>query len=128
MKKLFTFFLVLISVLCLIGCDQTSKDLQKAFPEYYNLDVFKGIEVYVWQTENGEYRCGAMSGTNRSKTIEEITALTRNSASIEEMKQILSSYHVDEEYFIIIPITITSSDYEIVSSDFEKINEVFWGR
>ena len=102
-KKILTvsIMLVLIFGLVLIG---PSVYLRLKFPEYYNLDTFKGIEVYVWQNEAGEYRCSAMSGTNRGKTIEELTALAENSASIEEMKWILSSYKNKKDRIIIFQV------------------------
>ena len=81
-----------------------SGPLRIKYPEYYNLDTFKGIEVYVWQNENGEYRCGAMSGTNRGKTIEELIALADNSSTIKEMKSILASYKIEKESINIIHV------------------------
>ena len=126
MKKLIVLVLILICIFSLVGCDSTRMDLQSRFPEYYNLETFKGIEVYVWQEENGEYQCGALSGTNRNKTIDEISNLTKNSATIKEMRVILSSYDIEQDGIIIIPIKINTEDFEIVNGDFERINEMFW--
>lgn len=127
MKKLIAIVLAFACVSCIVGCNSTTKDLQKKFPEYYNLDTFKGVEVYVWQTDEGEYRCGALYGTNRGKTFEEISNLAKNSATIEEMRIILASYDIPTEDIIIIPIIITASNFEIVSADFSKIKDIFWG-
>jgi len=129
MKKTTALVLALICILGLAGCNKigTETDLRESFPEYYNLDTFKGIEVYVWQTEGGEYRCGALSGTNRNKTFEEISELVRNGATIEKMRSILSSYDIEKEGIFIVPITVTSSDYEIINTDFDKIEDIFWG-
>ena len=60
----------------------------------------KGLEVYLWQETDGNYLCGVLSGTNRGKTFEEINNLTRNGATVEQMKDILSSYHIDREIII----------------------------
>ena len=102
--------------------------LRIKYPEYYNLDTFKGIEVYVWQNEDGEYRCGAMSGTNRGKTIEEYTALAENSASIKEMKSILASYKIEKDCIIIIQIDNPLSGAEIETKEInpEDIYDLFW--
>ena len=127
MKKLITLVLAIACVFCIVGCNNTTKDLQKKFPEYYNLDTFKGVEVYVWQTEEGEYRCGALYGTNRGKTFEEISNLAKNSATIEEMRIILTSYDIPTEDITIFPIIITSSNYEFVVTDYTKIKDIFWG-
>ena len=105
-----------------------SGPLRIKYPEYYNLDTFKGIEVYVWQNEDGEYRCGAMSGTNRGKTIEELTALEENSASIKEMKSILASYKIDKDSIIIIQMAnlLSGDEIEIQGINPEDIYALFW--
>jgi beta-lactamase regulating signal transducer with metallopeptidase domain len=102
------------------------EDLPRHFPEYYSLDTSKGIEVYLWQSDNGEYRCGAMSGTNRNKTYEDISILEKNGVTIEQMKTILASYDIDKEKIIIIPITINSTNYEIETETFSNISKLFW--
>ena len=103
-----------------------TKDLQKRFSEYYNLDTFKGIEVYVWQTNDGACECGAMNGANRNKTFEEILLLEKNGATFEEMRTILSSYNIDKERIVIIPININAEDFEIEIGEFAQISEMFW--
>ena len=115
MKKLIIFALALVCVFGMMGCDNTAEQLQTQFAEYYNLGTTKGIEVYMWQTANGEYRCGALSGTNRNKTNDEILNLAKNSATIEEMREIL-----------ILPVKINAADFEIVDEDFARISEIFW--
>ena len=39
--------------------------LRKKYPEYFELGTFKGLEVYVWQMAEDDYRFGLMQGTNR---------------------------------------------------------------
>ncbi len=126
MKKLIVFVSILTCMLALAGCNNSTKNLQNKFPEYYNLDTFKGIEVYVWQTENDEYMCGALNGTNGNKTFEEISQLASNGATIEEMQNILASYDVDKEEISIIPIKIFTDHFEIATADLINIKEVFW--
>lgn len=123
MKKKIVLLLAFACMLVLLLCNR----YRLKYPEYYSLDTFKGIEVYVWQTEDGEHRCGALSGTNIGKEFDEISNLAANSATIREMKTILSSYNIDRESIIIIPIKINAEDFEIVTADFTKINERFWG-
>ena len=91
MKKVIVAGIIVVLVLVTVFF-AVSGHLRIKYPEYYNLDTFKGIEVYVWQNDDGEYRCGALSGTNRGKTIEELTALAENSTTIDEMRSILASY------------------------------------
>lgn len=83
--------------------------LREKYPEYFDLDTTKGLEVYVWQMAQGSYSCGVMSGTNRNKTFEELMAL--KGASITEMRAILSTYDIDEQDISIIPWQNPISSY-----------------
>ena len=109
------------------GTVQSDTDLKTKFPEYYDQETFKGLEVYLWQETDGGYKCGLLMGTNRNKTDEEIIALTNNGATIEEMKVILSSYSINDDMIVIIPIRISEASYEIMDSDFESVRKMFWG-
>ena len=112
MKKVIVAGIIVVLVLVTVFF-AVSGHLRIKYPEYYNLDTFKGIEVYVWQNDDGEYRCGALSGTNRGKTIEELTALAENSATIDEMRSILASYKSVKESLIIIFVENPQSSTEI---------------
>lgn len=127
MKKIIIAAIIVILVLVTVFF-AVSGHLRIKYPEYYNLDTFKGIEVYIWQNENGEYRCGALSGTNRGKTIEELTALAENSATIKEMKSILSSYETTKDGIIIIQIAnpLSGQEIEIQEINPETIYDLFW--
>ena len=127
MKKIIIAAIIVVLILVSVFF-AVSGPLQIKYPEYYNLDTFKGIEVYVWQNEDGEYRCGAMSGTNRGKTIEELTALADNSTSIKEMKSILASYDVEKDGVIILLIDnpLSSGVIEIKEINPELVHELFW--
>lgn len=56
---------------------------------YLNLASAAGLEAYCWR-ENGEWRSGLMSGTNRTKTTVEIDGL--KGISLAEMKAVLRTY------------------------------------
>lgn len=75
-------------------------DLIIKAPSYFQLDTFKGIEVYVWE-EDGELACGAMSGTNRNKTDAEIRSL--KGIKLEEMAVILDTYAIPDWYIVVHP-------------------------
>ena len=126
MKKFVALILALACAVGFIGCADTTANLQKRFPEYYNLDTSEGVEVYVWQAEDGEYRCGALSGINRNTTFEEISKLVSNSTTIDEMKTILASYNIDKAYVMVYHIEIMSSYYEVIE-DYNEIRDIFWG-
>ena len=83
--------------------------LKAKYPEYFDLDTFKGLEVYVWQMASDSYSFGVMSGTNREKTLEELMSL--KGASLEEMRIILSTYDIAQEDVFIIPWQNPISSY-----------------
>ncbi len=129
MKKIVAICLAFALLFTVVGCGSeeiSAAELRSKFPEYYDLDTFKGLEVYVWETTENEYRCGVLSGTNRLKTAEELDGLKANGATVEEMKAILSSYEVEKENISILPfdIQILSPD-EYTNTDFQKIKALF---
>ncbi len=108
------------------GIVQPTTDLRTKFPEYYDQPTTKGLEVYLWQDTNDSYKCGLLMGTNRNKTDEEIIRLTKNGATIEQMKVILASYNIDKDMIVIIPIQVSETSYEIAESDFVSVKKTFW--
>ena len=101
--------------------------LRNKYPEYFKLNDFKGIEIYVWEMAEGSYHCGMMSGTNRNKTDEEIWNLAKNPLSIEDAKIILKEQGIKKENWIIIPVVqpISSYRYEIDDAYWEKVRKLF---
>lgn len=66
-KRLITVFLAIVLVCLTTACGSAPdarEELQHKFPEYYDLNTFKGLEVYVWQTAKDTYYCGVLPGTN----------------------------------------------------------------
>ncbi len=101
-------------------------ELRQKFPEYFDLDTFKGLEVYVWKTEDGAYRCGVLTGTNRLKTEDELNALKGNGATVEEMKVILASYGIEKGNISILPHDIQSlSPGEYSEGVFRELRALF---
>ena len=91
--------------------------LREKYPEYFELGTFKGLEVYVWQMAEGDYRFGLMQGTNREKTLEELMAL--NGATLEEMSLILSTFEIEDRDIFVIPWQNPISSY-MVTDDMVK--------
>lgn len=99
------------------------------YPEYFDIDGMKGVEVYVWQMGGNAYYCGALPGTNRMKTDDEIQALFANGATLEEMRTILEQCEVDRDRVSIIPVRnpLSSFWYEIDIEYAAQLNALFWG-
>ncbi len=101
------------------------EELQVKYPEYFELGTFKGLEVYVWQMAESDYRFGLMQGTNREKTLEEKMAL--KGATAEEMALILSTFDIEDKNIFVIPWQNPISSYmvtEDMAKDPEYINNV----
>ena len=122
MKKLFV--LVLVCILTLAGCSDQA--LRQEYPEYYDLPTDKGLDLYMWETEGGSYCCGLLPGTNRNKSYTEIYKLIQNSATIAQMRTILSSYDIEETAVSIFPLTVTLSGFEYAIELREHYSVVFW--
>ncbi len=101
------------------------EELRVKYPEYFELGTFKGLEVYVWQMAESNYRFGLMQGTNREKTLEEKMALKGTTA--EEMALILSTFDIEDKNIFVIPWQNPISSYmvtEDMAKDPEYINNV----
>lgn len=103
--------------------------LYAKYPEYFNVDGMKGVEVYVWQMAGNLYYCGALTGTNRMKTEDEIRSLFDNGATLEEMRTILELCEVEREQVTIIPVhnPLSSFWYEIDEVYQAQLETLFWG-
>ena len=101
--------------------------LYQKYPEYFGLDGMKGVEVYVWQMAGNLYYCGALIGTNRLKSEEEIQGLFDNGATMEEMRTILELCEIERERVSIIPVhnPLSSFWYEIDIEYAKQINALF---
>ena len=86
-------------------------ELRAKYPEYFELGTFKGLEVYVWQMAENDYRFGLMQGTNREKTLEEKMAL--QGATAEEMALILSTFDIEDNDIFVIPWQNPISSYMV---------------
>ena len=93
------------------------EELRVKYPEYFEPETFKGLEVYVWQMAESYYRFGLMQRTSREKTLEEKMAL--KGASAEEMTLILSTFDIEDKDIVVIPWQNPVSSY-MVTEDMVK--------
>ncbi|MBQ8909930.1 MAG: hypothetical protein IJY91_02680 [Oscillospiraceae bacterium] len=77
----------------------TLRTVKTLYPQFFGLDTFKGLEVYVWK--NGDWRCGVRDGTNRRVTREELWAFGEG-ATLDEMALILSTYGITQDKVAIL--------------------------
>ncbi len=125
MKKIFALVSALMLLIALAGCEKAKdetrsiEELREKYPEYFEMSDFKGIEVYVWKSDDGSFRCGMMSGTNRTKTDEEIEALQERPLSIDEAKMILDESGIANNFVFLIPIAQPYTEYK------KQINKLY---
>lgn len=102
-KFLSTFLLTFAALTFLVGCNNNEDS--KKFSLYYSYkENLKGIEIYCWEQQENWYT-GILSGTNRTKTSEEVSWLQDNlPCPIKTMKKILLTYSEKErnEAFVCI--------------------------
>ncbi len=103
-----------------VESDRSVEELRETYPEYFELYAFKGIEVYVCKTEDGQIRCGMMSGTNRNKGYVEIRALEQKPLSVSEAKAILSEIGVDKDEVFVYPVSQPCSYDSSVTDEFRE--------
>ena len=96
------------------------------YTPYYNAKGMKGTEVYCWEIKENTWRCGAMSGTNRNKSLDELQYLQNDlPCTLKNMKKILSTFTDEERNNVsiaTIPYPITEDNFEIVT--FNPNNEI----
>ena len=105
--------------------EQRIDELRVKYPEYFEVGTFKGLEVYVWQMTESDYRFGLMEGSNREKILDELMAL--KGATAEEMALILSTYDIEDKSIFVIPWQNPISSYmvmEDMAKDPEYINNI----
>ena len=58
--------------------------------------AFKGMELYSWQSEAGEWQYAILVGTNRNKTLDEVRA---TSLDLQEVKATIEKLAINESLF-----------------------------
>ena len=145
MKKILTLFGI---CMCLVSCSRSTTSREDALKErkisyenteeamskydyspYYNTKGMKGTEVYCWEIEENIWRCGAMLGTNRSKTLDELLWMQNDlSCTLKKMNEILSTYTDEEKRGITvyeIPYPMTEEIYNTSFLNYNSENMPF---
>lgn len=99
--------------------------LKERYPQYFNLSVSKGLELYVWKMSENHYLCGLLKGKNLEYTNEDILSLAP--VSVDDMKTILSSYNITDSDIAVIPIHHPLSSYlgKIDDNEIAKTRKMF---
>ncbi len=87
------------------------KDLHEKCPQYFGLDASGGLDVYVWQMAKGSYSFGVLPHSEEKLDWMSPQLMNMPGATAYEMRQILSSYGLDESAVYIIPWQNPLSSY-----------------
>ena len=99
--------------------------LRIKYPQYFGLDTDKGLEVYVWQMSENDYRCHLLPGRNLNYTDADMEFW--GGSSIDEMRLILASYDMHSGSITVMPYRnpLSSYYYEIDEEYEQKIRALF---
>jgi len=100
--------------------------LKASYPEFFGLNTEGGLTVYVWQMSENGYSCHLASGYRSLSSLQELPFSP--SASIGEMRMILSTYNISRDQIRLEPITCFASSYTYTIDDAYRSNleELFW--
>lgn len=103
--------------------------LKKIYPQFFGVSTDGGLTVYVWQMAENNYRCYLANTAMEAISDNSFAYTVKDSATIEEMKVILSSYDIDKSEITIQPVNNPLSSYycEINDSYRAKVKAMFWG-
>lgn len=89
------------------------------YSEYFGMDASDGLDIYVWQLAENNYSFGLLPHTSTQRDWLSSELLSLQGTDADEMRQILSTYHIDESDIYIIPwqnpISSYIGDYWIIS-------------
>jgi diacylglycerol kinase len=69
--------------------------------------AFKGMELYSWQSESGEWQYAILTGTNRNKTLAEVQA---KPLDMQSLKKVINGLAVGESLFWVQTVFDESAD------------------
>lgn len=99
------------------SCNYTSETNSIDYTIYESAYGVKGTEIYCWEIADNDFRCGALAGTNRNKTYEELKTIQDDySCPLETMKKILANYPEETRKYASIFII----NYPLEKDDFVR--------
>ena len=87
------------------------RELMDKYPEYFELDSTNGLDVYVWQMAENYYSFGLLPHTEEQRDWLSTELLNLQGVDADKMRQILSTYNIDENDINIIPWQNPISSY-----------------
>ena len=90
---------------------ETQIFLMSSYPEYFGLDSSEGLDVYVWQMAENHYSFGVLSHSEPMRDWLSDDLINLKGVSVENMREILATYDIDEDDINVIPWQNPISSY-----------------
>ena len=90
---------------------ETQIFLMSRYPEYFGLDSSEGLDVYVWQMAENHYSFGVLSHSEPMRDWLSYDLINLKGVSVENMREILATYDIDEDDINVIPWQNPISSY-----------------
>lgn len=88
------------------------QSLKSIYPDYYDLSIKKGLTVYVWKTLGGDYCFSLAAGDDeRDLILKTDPKPGLLGVSLNDMREIISSYDISESDVTLVPINHPLSSY-----------------
>ncbi len=101
-------------------------DVRELFPEYFDLDASKGLDVYVWQMTAGSFSFGLLEHSSEPRYWLSKELLSLRGAKADQMIEILESYDIPKDKINIIPwqnpLSSYIATYHLVKPNDEEYN------
>lgn len=87
------------------------EQLMEKYPEYFGLDTSEGLDVYVWQMAKNSYSFGLLPHQETPRDALDTSLWELKGTTPAEMREILTSYDVNQSWIHIIPWQNPLSSY-----------------
>jgi len=97
MRRLITFILILAAAaLAFTACmSKEAAELKKEYPQYFDIDASKGLDVVVWQMSKNTYDFGLLPHSEKERDWLDEDLKNLKPVSAAQMRIILSTYKID---------------------------------
>jgi len=97
MRRLITFILILAAAaLAFTACmSKEAAELKKEYPQYFDIDASKGLDVVVWQMSKNTYDFGLLPHSEKERDWLDEDLKNLKPVSAAQMRIILSTYKIN---------------------------------
>ncbi|MGN1188181.1 MAG: hypothetical protein ACI4R6_06775, partial [Lachnospiraceae bacterium] len=95
----------------IVKLSEQQRLLMDKYPDYFGLDASNGLDVYVWEMAEDCYYFGLLPHTEEQRDWLSTELLNLQGVDADKMRQILSTYNIDENDINIIPWQNPISSY-----------------